>query len=160
MSLIKCTECEKEVSDQATSCPNCGAPINTDAQKKFCKHCGEKIDKDCIICPKCGKQVEQLNDSSKNIVINNNNNNNSSASSSSSASATVYATPSRGYYGTSKNKWVAFFLCLFFGYFGVHKFYEGKTGKGILYLFTFGLLGIGWIVDTISLFFKPNPYYV
>lgn len=27
MSLIKCTECGKEVSDKATACPNCGAPI-------------------------------------------------------------------------------------------------------------------------------------
>ena len=25
-----------------------------------------------------------------------------------------------------KNKWVSFFLCLFFGYLGIHKFYEGK----------------------------------
>ena len=31
---------------------------------------------------------------------------------------------------------------------------------GILYLFTLGLFGIGWIVDTISYLFKPNPYYV
>lgn len=26
----------------------------------------------------------------------------------------------------AKNKWVAFFLCLFLGYLGVHKFYEGR----------------------------------
>lgn len=32
---------------------------NTNATK-FCKHCGEKIDADCIICPKCGKQVEEM----------------------------------------------------------------------------------------------------
>lgn len=29
MALIKCTECGKEVSDKATTCPNCGAPIST-----------------------------------------------------------------------------------------------------------------------------------
>lgn len=28
MALIKCTECGKEVSENATSCPNCGNPIN------------------------------------------------------------------------------------------------------------------------------------
>ena len=28
--------------------------------QKFCKHCGEVIDKDCVICPKCGKQVEDI----------------------------------------------------------------------------------------------------
>lgn len=26
--------------------------------KKYCKHCGELIDEDCVVCPKCGKQVE------------------------------------------------------------------------------------------------------
>lgn len=28
MALIACTECGKEVSDKASSCPNCGAPIS------------------------------------------------------------------------------------------------------------------------------------
>jgi len=27
MALVKCKECEKEVSDKAEKCPNCGAPI-------------------------------------------------------------------------------------------------------------------------------------
>ena len=27
MALVKCTECGKEVSDRATTCPNCGCPI-------------------------------------------------------------------------------------------------------------------------------------
>ena len=27
MALIKCEECDKQVSDKAQSCPNCGAPI-------------------------------------------------------------------------------------------------------------------------------------
>ena len=62
--------------------------------------------------------------------------------------------------GIEKNKWVAFSLCLFLGYFGAHKFYEGKSGMGILYLFTVGLFGIGWMVDSILLLLKPNPYYI
>jgi restriction system protein len=60
----------------------------------------------------------------------------------------------------TKNKWVSFFLCLFLGYLGVHKFYEGKIGRGILYLLTGGLFGIGWFIDCIILLCKPNPYYV
>lgn len=59
----------------------------------------------------------------------------------------------------AKSKWVAFFLCLFLGVFGIHKFYEGRVLLGILYLFTVGLFGIGVIIDLIVLFFKPNPYY-
>lgn len=46
-----------------------------------------------------------------------------------------------------KSKTVALLLCIFLGYFGAHKFYVGKIGIGILYLCTFGLFGIGWIID-------------
>lgn len=56
-----------------------------DENKKYCKHCGELIDKDCVICPKCGKQVEDISQKNdKPIIINN------SASSSSSASELTY----------------------------------------------------------------------
>lgn len=147
MALIKCPECGKEISDKAVSCPNCGAEV----KKKFCQHCGEQIDKDCVVCPKCGKQVGELGGSDRNIIINNS----SSASAAASASANVNT---GRYYGKRKNKWVSFFLCLFT--ICGHKFYEGKTGMGILYLITVGLFGIGWIIDLVSLAMKPNPYYV
>ena len=58
-----------------------------------------------------------------------------------------------------KNKWISFFLCLFFGVFGAHKFYEGRILLGIVYILTAGFAGIGIIIDLIILFFKPNPYY-
>ena len=58
-----------------------------------------------------------------------------------------------------KSKCVAFFLCLFFGVLGIHKFYEGRVLLGIVYLLTLGLCGIGVIIDLIILLFKPNPYY-
>lgn len=48
-----------------------------------------------------------------------------------------------------KSRWVAFFLCLFLGGIGAHRFYVGKVGTGILYLFTGGCLGIGTIVDLV-----------
>jgi len=40
-------------------------------------------------------------------------------------------------------------LCWFLGVIGGHKFYEGKIGMGVLYIFTFGLFGIGCLVDFI-----------
>ena len=43
--------------------------------QKFCKHCGEVIDKDCVICPKCGKQVEDIKAEQPSVVINNTNTN-------------------------------------------------------------------------------------
>jgi TM2 domain-containing membrane protein YozV len=42
---------------------------------------------------------------------------------------------------------VAWILQTFLGLFGIHRFYMGKIGTGILYLLTGGLLGIGWIYD-------------
>ena len=33
--------------------------------KKFCKFCGEKIDKDCVVCPKCGRQLELIKEDEK-----------------------------------------------------------------------------------------------
>ena len=32
---------------------------------KFCKFCGEKIDKDCVVCPKCGRQLELIKEDEK-----------------------------------------------------------------------------------------------
>lgn len=59
----------------------------------------------------------------------------------------------------AKSKWISFFLCLFLGVFGAHKFYEGRVLLGILYICTGGLFGIGIIIDLVILFFKPNPYH-
>ena len=59
----------------------------------------------------------------------------------------------------AKSKWVSFFLCLFLGVIGAHKFYEGRVLLGILYLLTAGLFGVGVVIDLIVLLFKPNPYY-
>ncbi len=43
----------------------------------------------------------------------------------------------------------AFLLCFFLGCFGVHRFYVGKIGTGILQLITLGGLGIWALIDFI-----------
>lgn len=43
-------------------------------------------------------------------------------------------------------------MCIFGGWFGLHKFAEKKVGMGVLYLFTGGLFCIGWFVDCIKYF--------
>ena len=50
-----------------------------------------------------------------------------------------------------KNDIVDMILCICFGYLGIHKFYEGNTKVGLIYLFTLGLFGIGWIIDIFVL---------
>lgn len=67
-----------------------------------------------------------------------------------------------GVYGTPKNKTTAIVLCCcgFFGIAGLHKFYEGKTTSGIVYLCTVGWFFIGTIIDLIALLGKPSTYYV
>ena len=117
-------------------------------ESKFCEFCGSEVHIDAVMCPKCGRQLEELKTEKSNrnpqIIINNSNQMNAPI-----------------VYGTKKcDKWISFLLCLFLGYFGAHKFYEGKSGMGILYIFTFGLLGIGWLIDMIVILCKPNPYYV
>lgn len=117
---------------------------NNNQNTKFCKFCGATIPMDAVVCTSCGRQVEQMNNQQPNIVINN--------------TATANAMANNMGMGRAKNKWVSLLLCIF-TIFG-HKFYEGKIGMGILYLFTCGLFGIGWLIDIFTLLFKPNPYYV
>lgn len=52
---------------------------------------------------------------------------------------------------SDKSRLVALLLCTFLGPLGVHRFYAGKIGTGILYIFTFGLFGFGTMVDWIMI---------
>ena len=46
---------------------------------------------------------------------------------------------------------VAWLLLVFLGVFGVHRMYMGKWLTGIIYLFTFGLFGLGYLFDLWTL---------
>ena len=51
-----------------------------------------------------------------------------------------------------KSKLVTVLLWWFLGVWGIHRFYVGKIGTGILWLLTGGVFGIGYFVDFFMLF--------
>lgn len=81
-------------------------PAAKSANEKFCTDCGSRISIKAEICPKCG--VRQM---------------------SSPQSLNLGATAANG-----KSRIAAAILAFFLGGLGIHKFYLGQTGKGILYL--------------------------
>jgi TM2 domain-containing membrane protein YozV len=60
-------------------------------------------------------------------------------------------TPRRTGPPSDYNRLTTFLLCLLLGYFGVHRFYVGRVGSGILWLLTGGVLAVGWIYDLVMI---------
>lgn len=111
----------------AAKCPVCGAPM----ENSSCGYCGykeESVSNSTTIAPPSGQPAGQPQ-----IIINN------------QTVSNPVVVPGV----SSKNKMVALLLCIFLGWVGAHRFYVGKIGTGILYLFTAGLFGIGWVIDII-----------
>ena len=59
------------------------------------------------------------------------------------------------------------YIAWIFGVFGAHRFYYGKPISGVIWFFTLGLFGIGWIIDLFLIplmneeanqRFRPGPY--
>ena len=104
---------------------------------KYCSNCGKEVNENAVICVNCGCSLEGTsNNQSVNVTINNN------------ASGV-----------SPKSRLVAFLLCTFLGGLGIHRFYVGKAGTGVLWLLTLGCLGIGSFVDWIMILcgsFKDN----
>lgn len=63
MSIIKCSNCEKEISDKAKECPQCGQPVilDTPVQEEvtpiLCEECGIEIPEGMDVCPNCGNPI-------------------------------------------------------------------------------------------------------
>ncbi|WP_343246726.1 TM2 domain-containing protein [Diplocloster hominis] len=50
-----------------------------------------------------------------------------------------------------KSKTTTLILAIFLGWIGVHRYYVGKVGTGLLYTFTIGIFYVGWIVDIVKI---------
>ncbi|HKL92567.1 MAG TPA: NINE protein [Bacteroidales bacterium] len=89
--------------------------------EKYCHECGEIINVKAEICPRCG--VRQPNPQCKTEDDK-----------------------------SSEKRWlITILLCWFLGVFGVHRFYTGHTGIGVIQLLTLGGCGIWTIIDFIIL---------
>lgn len=54
MALITCKECGKEVSENASVCPHCGAPVE---KYVYCQQCGTKVPANTAYCKNCGARI-------------------------------------------------------------------------------------------------------
>ena len=118
----------------------------------MCAYCGKPFCKDCLVEVKgrmyCKEDLGNVLDEAKNssasqptINITNTNEN-------------INTNANNGIgFGPRKSKTTALILCLvgFLGIACLHRMYVGKVGSGILHLFTYGICGIGTVIDLISI---------
>lgn len=105
--------------------------------KKYCKNCGDTIDTDAEICPACGvRQHGKSEEQNINVSVNNSNKN-------------VQTQNSQDSMTSNKSKLLAALLAIFLGGIGLHKFYLGQPGRGILFLLFFWT-GIPLIIGLIQ----------
>ena len=162
--MKKCKFCDSLLEIDAKICSACGA----NEFKFICENCGNEFDVG-LHCPKCGIKIgqkEKVCPVCGNHYFTNACSNCGYSELKSTLSQLTYSTvmphsQTNTYASTNtytsnedKNAQTEFWLCLFLGLYGVHKFYRGKIGLGILYMFTGGLFLIGWLVDIFTLAYR------
>ncbi len=117
----------------AKFCQNCGAPL--EAHSKFCESCGTPVEQPSQPRPVYTQPQPVYAQpppvyTQPNVIVNVTN-------------QTQAVSP--------KSQGILIILWFFGGYFGLHYFYADRIGMGLLYFFTVGLFGIGWLVDICAI---------
>lgn len=113
-----------------------------------CEHCGAPMRQGDTACAYCGAVFE----TSQPMVVNIYNQEKQAKKAPEIVERVVYVDrPAPAV--SRKRRSVSLVLCLLLGIFGAHKFYERRYGMGLMYLFSYGLFGIGVLVDLLRLIF-------
>jgi len=123
-----CTNCGNSVSEQAVACMSCGAkPVG---HRKFCRHCAAALNPEQVICIKCGAKII-------------------------SGTFSVLRSVGGGATAGTKSKVVAGLLGILLGGLGVHKFYMGSWGWGLLFIGNIFVILPITAVLTLTVVFAP-----
>ena len=117
---MHCRNCGTEVAEQAVICVACGVPPRTG--NKFCQNCATETNPAAEICVGCGVRLARAIGAIADRDV----------STKSRLAVTLFAA-------------AGWFIIIS----GIHRFYLGKTGTGILMLLTFGGLGVWTLIDFI-----------
>ena len=143
-----CTNCGKSVDENAFACMGCGA--RPTGHHKFCRHCGVALNPEQIVCIQCGQKCTKYSHSVsfmfKNVcrclssLFSHNN--------APSDNGPLQTSP----YGSAckKQQSTAGVLAIFLGCVGIHKYYLGSWGWGIIFTIA-GLTTNGILTGIIGL---------
>lgn len=116
---------------QVVICPRCNS--ETDASKNFCSNCGAQLPISQGMSQPSPNVSGQQQSVAQNVNV-------------------QVMQPTHLQLGPSPHsRTLILVLAIFLGVLGVHRFYVGKVGTGILYFLTFGVFGIGWFIDIIMI---------
>ena len=128
-------------------CPRCGAPL----EGATCSYCG-------YVEPQETQNSRMENGYVNPQDVNNNGyanpqgaNNYGDGTEVFTNSVPVYPNQQYAEACSPKSKMLALVLCFLVGYLGLHRFYVGKYGTGIVWFVTAGCFGFGWVVDIIMI---------
>lgn len=115
-------------------CKACGAQLR--GTEQYCPYCGDGVEQQAQPQSAPEQHIHIHMDMPRSDYVQGHD-----------SSAPVPQPPAR----SDRSRLLLLLLLLFLGPLGIHCFYAGRIGKGVLYLLTGGLCGIGLLVDFFSI---------